>query len=186
MHIAHPPATGTTAGHTTYGGVYGGGAAVPYLAGGRSARGLTPLALIPVAGLGFFAGAWLYGAYLYHYTLPYSFYNATSGMNQTEPVLCLCQQYSECGCDDNEDPTYMDSVIGTGSPAAMNASLVQVSDYNGTQSIIINGTLPNGTYTAPNGTTVTVGKIASGASGPMSKSYVLGWCGLMAAVFVML
>jgi hypothetical protein len=181
--LAHPPVTGSSAGHTTYGGVYGGGASVPYLAGGRSARGLTPFALLPIAGLGLFTGAWLYGAYLYRYPQPYSFYNQTSGLNQTEPVLCLCQQYCECGCDDNEDSAYMDSIIGD--PLSMNASLVQVSVVNGTQTIVINGTLPNGTYTAPNGTTVTAGNV-SGASGPMSKSYVLGWCGLMAAVFVML
>lgn len=52
----------------------------------------------------------------------------------------------------------MDSLIGNGSYAALNQSVVTVADVNGTSTILINGTLPNGT-TASGGTTS-----ASGAS----------------------
>jgi hypothetical protein len=175
------PKPGTIDRVPQYGGFFGGGAALPYVAGGRSARGLTPYALVPVPGLNFYPGVWLRPAYVYRYSQPYTFYNATAGANETEQVLCLCEQWCECGCDDNADPAYMNSLIGTGDPATWNATLVTESVVNGTESIVVNGTLPNGTYTSANGTTVT-----AGASGLRSRSYTVAWCGLLAAVFVML
>jgi hypothetical protein len=57
----------------------------------------------------------------------------------------LCQEYSVCGCDDNDDNTYLSSVIGDGNPANFNQSLVRVADVNSTSQIFINGTLANGT-----------------------------------------
>jgi hypothetical protein len=136
---------------------------------------------VPISGLGFYPGVWLRPAYVYGYSQPYTFFNATSGANETEPVLCLCEQWCVCGCDDNADQAYMSSVIGTGNTSAWNATLVAEAVVNGTKNIVINGTLPNGTFTATNGTTIT-----AGASGLRSRTYLLGWCGLLAAVFVML
>ncbi|KAJ9648219.1 hypothetical protein H2201_001528 [Coniosporium apollinis] len=158
---------------------YGGGAVVPYTAGSRTPRGLSPLYLLPVASLAFFPGLWLYGAYVYGYNNPYRFINESAanatfpnGINMTRPVQCLCQQYSVCGCDETDDETYMRELIGTGSYAALNKSLVTVGDVNGTQTILINGTLPNGTTAA--------GGVDSGASS-MSLQYH-GWAALGAAV----
>jgi hypothetical protein len=125
--------------------------------------------LLPLAGLGFFGGAWLYAAYLYPYSHPYSYYNSTSRFNETKPVKCLCQQYSVCGCDDNDDPTYMNSIIGDGNPAKFNQSLVRVATVNDTDTIFINGTLPNGT-TADGGTDTT-----SGAMSMFSSPSAFGW-----------
>ncbi|KAI4216486.1 MAG: hypothetical protein LQ351_000975 [Letrouitia transgressa] len=86
-----------------------------------------------------------------------SFRNATNttqaGQNETLPVTCLCQQYNACGCDDNDDRSYLDSIIGNGSIAAMNSSLVHVGPVNGTKTIVLNGTLPNGTDTSSNTST---------------------------------
>jgi hypothetical protein len=57
--------------------------------------------------------------------------------------------YAECGCDDNGNTTFLDSLIGDGTYSKLNQSLVSVVDYpNGTSIIAINGTLPNGTTTA--------------------------------------
>lgn len=53
-----------------------------------------------------------------------------------------------CGCDQNNDGGYIDSIIGNGTESAMNASLSRVADVNGTRTLIINGTLPNGTTAA--------------------------------------
>jgi len=39
----------------------------------------------------------------------------------------------------------MDDLIGNGSYAALNKSVVNVADVNGTSQIFINGTLPNST-----------------------------------------
>ncbi|KAG8533777.1 uncharacterized protein KY384_001518 [Bacidia gigantensis] len=52
-----------------------------------------------------------------------------------------------CGCDDNNDNSYLDSVIGNGSFNGLNKTLVNVANVNGTKTVVLNGTLPNGTDT---------------------------------------
>lgn len=154
------------------GGYYGGGAVTPYQAGSRTPKGLIAGAVLaPVAILAIMPGLWLYGAYPYYFNNPYRFYNrstvnetnnnndknnlgkrqATTGANEMLPVVCLCQEYSVCGCDENTDQAYLDDLIGNGSYAALNKTLVTVSQVNGTKSLVLNGSLPNGT-TAPGGT----------------------------------
>jgi len=129
-----------------YGGgkYYAGGASVPYTAGGRSPSGLAPVAFLGVGSLAFFPGVWLYGAYAYHYSHPYGYYNRSSGRNESKPVDCLCQQYQVCGCDDNTNSTFMDTLINNGSWADMDDAIF-VADVNGTSSLVLNGTLANGT-----------------------------------------
>ena len=60
-------------------------------------------------------------------------------------MTCLCQMYSACGCDNNDDSTYLDSILGNGSASDQNNSLVNVANVNGTKTVVLNGTLPNGT-----------------------------------------
>lgn len=156
------------------GGYYAGGAAVPYTAGQkRGGLGPGPL-LAGGAALALMPGLWLYSVYPYHYSTPYRFYNRTAnstdknndnnndarsivirqsgqqGANESLPVTCLCQEYSVCSCEENTDQSYLDDLVGNGSYAALNKSLVTVSQENGTKTLILNGTLPNGT-TAPGG-----------------------------------
>lgn len=142
----------------SYGGgrFYGGGATVPYTAGKRSPAGIYPF-ILPITALAFFPGLWLYSVYAYDYPNDFTFTNMSlanssfpNGVNQTRPVQCLCQMYDVCGCDENDDSTYINSIIGNGSYAALNKTLVTVADANntGTQTIFINGTLPNGTTAA--------------------------------------
>ncbi|KAF2820561.1 hypothetical protein CC86DRAFT_374254 [Ophiobolus disseminans] len=157
------------------GGYYGGGAAVPYAAGGRTPKGLVAGALIaPLAIIAIMPGLWLYSVYPYYYTNRYNFYNRTAnrtantnngrrdyvdlmirqegnvGANESLPVMCLCQENSVCGCDENDDQGYIKDLVGDGSYAALNKSLVTVSDVNGTRTLVLNGSLPLGT-TAPGG-----------------------------------
>ncbi|KAI9822215.1 MAG: hypothetical protein M1832_003038 [Thelocarpon impressellum] len=135
-----------------YGGYYGGGSATPYTAGKRSPRGITPR-LLPIAALSIFPGLWLYSAFSYPYNRPYYFRNSTDG-NRTAPlpVTCLCQEYSVCGCDDNDDSTFLTSVLPNGTDTSrLNKSVVAISQVDGRKTIVLNGTLPNGT-TAPGGT----------------------------------
>ncbi|KAJ4982934.1 hypothetical protein SVAN01_11566 [Stagonosporopsis vannaccii] len=140
------------------GGYYGGGAAVPYSAGQRTPKGLIAAPLLLGAGLfAIMPGLWLYSAYPYHFNNPYRFVNQSetnatnpNGTNTTLPVTCLCQERSPCGCEENEDQQYLNDLIGNGSYAGLNKSLVTVSQVNGTQTLVINGTLPNDT-TAPGG-----------------------------------
>ena len=142
---------------------YPGGAAVPYTAGRRSGVGIAPF-LLPVALLSVFPGVWLYSAYAYPYNNPYHYRGNRTAANHTARaiddtgdstvnVTCLCQQYSVCGCDDNNNNTLIADMmnISDGAPP-QNSSLVKVVDFaNGTTQLYINGTLPNGT-TAPGGT----------------------------------
>ncbi|KAH9893014.1 hypothetical protein F4778DRAFT_749215 [Xylariomycetidae sp. FL2044] len=141
----------------SYGGgaYYGGGATQPYRSGGTTRSGIVP-ALLGASVLGFvaFAGiAWVYGAYTYPYTHQYWYHNATTNQNETKPVTCMCEPYIECGCDDNGNNTYFQSLIGDGSYAGLNKSIVNVAhnDTSNETRIYILGNLPNGT-TADGGT----------------------------------
>jgi hypothetical protein len=69
----------------------------------------------------------------------------------------------------------MNSVIGNGSTSAFNSTLVHVADVNGTSTILINGTLPNGTTAA--------GGSDSAATSLMGKSMEkMGWWAIGGAV----
>jgi hypothetical protein len=63
----------------------------------------------------------------------------------------LCEQYSECGCDENGDNSNLAALVGDGTYDSLNKSVITVADINGTSTIVLNGTLPNGT-TAAGGT----------------------------------
>jgi hypothetical protein len=93
----------------------------------------------------FWPGIWLHGAYMYPYYHPYSFYNQSSGRNETKPVQCACDPTVECGCDDDNSTTTLNELVGDGDYNKLNKSVITVADYNGTNTILINGTLPNGT-----------------------------------------
>ena len=60
-------------------------------------------------------------------------------------MTCLCEQYSACGCDDANNSTFLDGIIGDGNLANLNKSLINVGNVNGTKTIVLNGTLPNDT-----------------------------------------
>jgi hypothetical protein len=153
------------------GGYYAGGAAVPYTAGQKSFKNGLPAGplLVGAGALAIMPGLWLYSVYPYYYNNPYRFYNRSAnatehnnnrrslftrqqqmGANQTLDVICLCEEFNVCGCEENDDQKYLDDLIGNGSYAALNKSVVTVSEVNNTRKLILNGTLPNGT-TAPGG-----------------------------------
>lgn len=140
---------------------YAGGARSPYTAGSRSASGITPF-LLPAAALAFFPGVWLLGAYAYPYGHPYYYQDNTSNRNQSLPVVCLCEENQECGCDDNNNSTYYESLFNGTQPH--NTSVARVVNVNGTEKIVINGTLANGT-TADDGTTSS--STSGAAPGPL-------------------
>ncbi|KAI8955632.1 hypothetical protein F4801DRAFT_273923 [Xylaria longipes] len=140
-----------------YGGgtYYGGGATAPYAAGQRSSSGIAPALLTGAAigGIGFLGLTYLHGAWAYPYTHQYYYHNATTEKNETKPVICVCDPYNPCACDDNGNQTYFNSVIGDGSYQGLNHSLVTIANNETTRqpTIYINGEEPNGT-TAAGGT----------------------------------
>lgn len=85
----------------------------------------------------------LYGAYLYSFPDRYTYYNQTSGNNETAPVDCYCERYQQCGCEPSDDENYVNDVVGDGSYAYMQQNGLYKAD-NGT--LYINGTLGNDTY----------------------------------------
>lgn len=88
---------------------------------------------------------------MYPYHHPYNFHNRTTDKNETKPVVCGCDPYSDCSCDENTNSTYMNDIIGDGDYNALNKSVVNVANVNGTDTILIDGTLPNETTTGGTG-----------------------------------
>ncbi|KAJ5273928.1 hypothetical protein N7478_009053 [Penicillium angulare] len=124
---------------------YAGGAITPYRAGRTSALGITPF-LLPVAAFAFFPLLWYHPVYVYNYNDNYNYHNDETNKNSSLPVACLCEQYQECGCDNNSNATYYESLFNGTQPG--NSTMVQVAKVNGTEKIWINGTLANGTTSA--------------------------------------
>ena len=139
----------------SYGGGsrYAGGAATPYRAGGTPSgwRGPAPL-LLGVGALALFPGLWLYGAYSYRYNddNPVTYYNETSGQNETRRVQCLCAENADCGCDDTQDQSYLNEVANDKAVSSVRNN-----------TLYINGTLEEGT-TAP-------GTASSAATGSLTQ-----------------
>jgi len=136
----------------SFGGAYSGGAAVPYTAGKRSSSGITPY-ILAGAALGLLPGLWLASAFAYPFSRPHLFHNTTASTNETLPVLCLCQEYSVCGCDENHNETYAQALYQNASALPNDADMFtsKIADVNNTRTVVINGTLANGT-TADGGT----------------------------------
>ncbi|PHH73526.1 hypothetical protein CDD80_3748 [Ophiocordyceps camponoti-rufipedis] len=122
---------------------YGGGSRVPFRAGARSPLGIAPFFLVGAA-LAFWPGVWLHGAHVYPYSRDHRYFNQSSNSNETAKVLCGCDRFEVCGCDDNEGP-FVDALIGNGSYDGLNKSLIDVGEFEGKKTLFINGTLPNGT-----------------------------------------
>lgn len=84
---------------------------------------------------------------MYNYNHPYHFRNTSNNnANESLPVICGCAQYAECGCDESDNTTAtLDELVGNGSYAGLNKSVVTVGTKDGQKVLLINGTLPNGT-----------------------------------------
>lgn len=120
---------------------------MPYKSGNKTPSGIAAVVLVGTA-LAFWPGVWLASAYLYHYDNPYRYYNVSSQANETRNIICGCAAYAVCGCDENNSTAYYQELIGNGSYASLNKTIVNVAEYQGNMTILINGTLPNGTTAA--------------------------------------
>ena len=54
---------------------------------------------------------------------------------------CLCQRFHECGCNANNQTDYVTDV-------ANNNSISRFAQMDGQRTLLVNGTLPNGTTAA--------------------------------------
>ncbi|KAM0282345.1 hypothetical protein ACHAQH_003024 [Verticillium albo-atrum] len=180
-----PPNTGGSQGGRTVSGsgpqpsfgggrFYGGGARAPYKAGNRSPVGfIAPFVLVGAAALYFWPGSW-YGHRVQHYEFnnTHTFFNESASENQTKPVICGCIEELPCGCDEPQDEgdrdTFLNELIGNGSYAALDKSVIDVGERDGRSTILLNGTLPNDTTLAdPNA--------ESAAAGMHALVHNLGW-----------
>ncbi|KAI1251542.1 hypothetical protein MGN70_006110 [Eutypa lata] len=140
--------SGVTPAYGAGGAFYAGGSKEPYKSG--ATRGSIVPFVAGGAAVGFLGGAYLAGAYVYPYHHQYYFHNDTTNQNETKPVVCVCDQYNECSCEDNGDQEYFESIVGDGRYENLNKSVVNVA-YNETDNktyIYLLGTLPNGTTAA--------------------------------------
>ncbi|KAL8304985.1 hypothetical protein RB601_009845 [Gaeumannomyces tritici] len=133
-------------------GTYSGGAKVPLQAGKSfPATRVLPFVLLGGAALAFWPG-WYYGAHMYPYQSHWNYRNRSSTANRNEttslPVMCGCAEYASCACEENNNQTFIDSTIGNGSMADLKERNVTIGEYKGSKTILINGTLPNGTTAA--------------------------------------
>ena len=103
---------------------------------------------------------------------PVTYHNDTTDRNDTRPVNCVCAQYSECGCDNNNDTSYINSV-------ANNNTISRVADANGTSTLFVNGTLPNGTTAAGGSDSTSASAAGSFRQGLLEMS---GWWVVIAGV----
>jgi hypothetical protein len=94
-------------------------------------------------------------------------------------VSCACDPTVECGCDDTNSTVVLKELVGDGTYSSLNQSLITVADVNGTNTILINGTLPNGT-TAGGGT-----EDANAGAGLRGLLYSAGWWPVAATVCAM-
>lgn len=113
--------------------------------------------MAPMA-LAFWPG-WMAGAYSYHNGDYHrnATSNSTNGhhhfrdvgsaddQNQTVPVTCLCLKDADCGCDKNNDSSYLAFYTDKGADGLpRNSSQLRVARVNETQGIFVNGTVPKG------------------------------------------
>ena len=74
-----------------------------------------------------------YGAYYYRVNQTAPALPNNTAHNTTDPILCVCENYDPCGCDDDTSGNY------TLPPDTMYAVI------NGTEYAVVNGTLDNST-----------------------------------------
>jgi len=86
------------------------------------------------------------------------------------PVECLCEQYQECGCDDNGDTAYLSDLV-----ALNQTNTTAFAIVNGTQTLLVNGTLANGTLDSTSGASLNA----------QTKLSTVGYAVMVAIVLVM-
>lgn len=102
-------------------------------------------------------------------------------------MICGCDAEMECSCDDDGTSTaVLDELIGDGDYSKLNKTEVNVAEYNGKSTILINGTLPNGT-TAPGGdedagASGATGATSAGPAGVRTMAEAAGWWPVVATV----
>ncbi|KAH8429087.1 uncharacterized protein LDX57_006757 [Aspergillus melleus] len=146
---------------------YSGGASVPYLSGQTSPNGLGP---IPFFDMHTIVGTWVpeddecaipNSTYAYRYQVRYTWAEPSDdtenwGQNVTitAPVYCCCALESLCGCDDfHENRSFVPALIDTylrhdEKTAPRNRSSLCVIDREGETTLLVDGTLKNGSTKA--------------------------------------
>ena len=90
-----------------------------------------------------------YGAYYYRVNQTAPALPNNTAHNTTDPILCVCQNYDPCGCDNTSENYTLPSGA-------------QYAIINGTEYVVVNGTLDNSTV--ENGT-ATPAVTSSGSMG---------------------
>lgn len=161
-----------------YNNVYAGGVSNPYRAGGRSPRGIAPYVLpLAIAG-GLLGGLWLGSVYAYAWDNPIRYTNPLTDEEEEVPVLCLCEEDRECGCDENLDEEYVDLVVAEA--LANNTEVAAIEEVEGELTLVINGTLPYDSEDSGEEEEGAAPRVVVGKKGALAMAAVIG--GMMAAM----
>lgn len=95
-------------------------------------------------------------------------------------MLCLCQEYSVCGCDENNSTDFTQALYENATKSGDDQyRIAKVADVDGTRTLVVNGTLANGT-TAPGGA-----DSMGGWSRTEGVNKWIGWWPMVLAVVVL-
>lgn len=152
--------TGGSGPKPRYGGgkYYTGGGRIPFTSGSNSPVSKLKPIMFSLIAIGFlYGGIWAYDVWRYSWgkPIPYTSYrsqNSTLPSNMTEPangtlvpVVCLCEMYSECGCEEEHDDAYIQGLLKDATSDAGDKTAAWMVYKPGDPVLVINGTLPNGT-----------------------------------------
>ena len=130
-----------------------GGSIVSYRSGQNSPGGIRPFLVPTAAGAAaIFPGTWGAGVYVYSYNLDEDNLEETEldsdfidDLDDPVPVRCLCEEFLECSCEEENDEDYLQFLIDDDDVEDLDEEIVTFNTVNGTMTLVINGTLPNAT-----------------------------------------
>lgn len=124
-----------------------------YRSGQNSPSGIRPFRVPTAAGAAaIFPGTWGAGVYVYSYNLDEDDLEETGldgsfldDLDDPVPVRCLCEEFLECSCEEENDEDYLQFLIDDSDVEDLDEEIVAFNTVNGTMTLVINGTQPNGT-----------------------------------------
>ena len=143
------PRGGNTIGQGTF---LKGGSIVSYRSGQNSPSGIQPSRVTAAGAAAIFPGTWGAGVYVYSYTLDEDDLDETEldgdfldDLDDPVPVRCLCEEFLECSCEEENDEDYLQFLIDDDDVDDLDEEVVAFNTVDGTTTLVINGTMPNAT-----------------------------------------
>ncbi|KAF8470708.1 hypothetical protein BDZ91DRAFT_718810 [Kalaharituber pfeilii] len=72
---------------------------------------------------------------------PLSYFTIAPGEKIGLPVICLCVEGAECGCDETDDPGYAEGVLQDVVNSEGRGPIARINVVNGELTLVVNGTV---------------------------------------------